>query len=169
MGESGILGGDDRVELLDGEIIKMTPIGSEHAGTVSRLTRLLVDRVGDEAIVWPQNPIELGSYSEPEPDVALLTKEDDEYRDGLPTADDTLLVIEVADSSLRDDLESKVPLYARHAVPVVWVVNLVDQSVEVFEAPEEGEYTAHTVATGDAALDVESLPGFALTPSDIFE
>lgn len=95
MGEAGIIDRDDRVELIDGEIVEMTPNGSRHASKVSRLNRLLVRRVGDDAIVWPQIPIQLGDYSEPEPDLALVEPREDDYLERLPRARETRLVVEV--------------------------------------------------------------------------
>jgi len=117
MAEAGILGEDDRVELLEGEIVEMAPIGPPHAGCVNRLTRLLTSRLGDRAVVGVQNPIRLGSLSEPQPDLTLLRPRRDLYSEGHPEADDVLLVVEVASSTSAFDRQVKMPLYAQAGIP----------------------------------------------------
>lgn len=141
MGEVGILAPDARVELVEGEIIDMPPIGSRHAGTVDQLTHLLAKTVGDEAIVRVQSPVRLDEYSEPEPDVTLLRPRADFYKSSHPVARDVLLLIEVAESTLRYDLEVKVPLYARHGISEVWVVDLEHGRLARYRDPRDGEYT----------------------------
>lgn len=111
MAEAGILGEDDRVELLEGEIVQMAPIGSNHRGTVDFLANSLVSRLGARAIVRTQNPIRLDDFSEPQPDVALLHPRADFYRRSHPTPADVLLLVEVADSSVAFDRQVKLPLY----------------------------------------------------------
>jgi Uma2 family endonuclease len=120
MGETGILAPDARVELIDGEIVDMPPPGSLHAGKVNRLTRLLQRAVGDDAVLLVQNPIVLGKYSAPQPDLALAMPRADFYESRHPGPDDVVLVVEVADTSWRFDRDVKVRLYAAHAVPEVW-------------------------------------------------
>ncbi len=105
MGEAGILNEDDRVELIDGEIIEMTPIGSPHGGRVKQLNYLLTRAVGEEAIIAAQDPVILGDRSEPEPDLALLRPRADFYKESHPQPDDVLLLIEVADTSLEKDCQ----------------------------------------------------------------
>ena len=117
--DNGIFDQDDRVELIEGELRAMPPIKPDHAGKTNRLNRLLNLRVGDEALVTVQNPLTLPPHSEPEPDLMLLRPRDDFYERANPTPKDTLLVIEICDSSLRYDQEVKVPLYAAHGVPEV--------------------------------------------------
>lgn len=167
MGESGLLTEDDRVELIEGEIIEMAPIGSVHASRLSRLTRLLVHRVGEAAAVWPQNPVRLGSDSEPQPDLALLVPREDDYRDELPSSTDVLLVIEISDTSLRFDREIKLGLYARHAIPVVWIVNLRDETIEVYEGPGSDAYESKTTVSGDEALSLAAIPALTLTAAEV--
>lgn len=140
MGEAGILGEDDRVELIEGEIVEMTPIGARHAACVNRLTRLLVQRLGAKAIVAVQNPVVLGTRSEPQPDVVVLRPRDDFYGSGHPRSHDVLLLIEVADTSQDYDRGVKLPLYATHGVPEVWLVDLVAEGVEIYRNPRGDEY-----------------------------
>lgn len=157
MGDVGLLGPDARVELIDGEIIDMAPIGTEHASVVDQLTRLLVRAAGDEAIVRVQGAIRLGRMSEPEPDVVLLRSKADFYRSRFATGADTLLVIEVSATTLRYDRDVKVPLYGRHGVPEVWIVSLQDESVLVFGGLEAGAYQRHAVVERPGRMRVAAL------------
>lgn len=147
MARAGILPEDDRVELLDGEIVRMTPIGSRHASCVERLCRMLMQRVGDRAWVRIQNPVRLGPYSEPEPDVALLRLRADDYALEHPAAEDTLLVIEIAESSLDIDRTIKLPLYAAAGIGEVWIVDLSTDRIELYRRPREGAYESRRAAT----------------------
>lgn len=149
MAAAGIFGEDDRVELIGGEIIALTPIGPRHANCVRRLIALLAARVGTSAIVDAQNPVELDDYSEPQPDVVLLKPQPDFYKHAHPGARDVLLVIEVADSSADYDLAMKVPQYAQAGIPEVWVVNLLQQVIDVYRRPSGHHYDEH-VAVGPA-------------------
>jgi Uma2 family endonuclease len=146
MGEAGILTEDDRVELIEGEIIEMSSIGRRHAACVGRLTNLLSKLLAESAIVWVQNPIVLDDYSEPQPDVALLRRRDDFYEHSLPAPADVLLVIEVADTTLDYDRQIKVPLHARAGIAEVWIVNLMDEQVEVYAEPVNGAYQSQRQA-----------------------
>ncbi|HEX8246191.1 MAG TPA: Uma2 family endonuclease [Longimicrobium sp.] len=141
MGEAGILSEDDRVELINGEIVEMTPIGSRHASCVRRLDRWLQRLVGDEALVSAQQPLTLSNDGELIPDVALLRPRSDDYSDSHPMGSDALLVIEVADSSVLFDRNAKSRLYAEGGVPEYWVADLTRNSVAVFRDPENGQYT----------------------------
>ncbi len=162
MAKAGILGEDDRVELLDGEIAMMTPIGRRHAACVDRLNRLLVRRCGDEAIVRVQNPIVLSEDSEPEPDLALLRPRDDFYASAHPRPKDVLLVIEVADSSVEYDRQTKLPIYARSGISHTWIIDLGRNAIDAYEEPApEGYAVRRTFSRGDSirleepALDLE--------------
>ena len=132
---AGALKDDDRVELIEGEIVDMTPIGSRHGAAVDLLNRWLVMGCGTRAIVRVQGPVRVGAHSEPQPDLLALVPRDDFYRDKSPTADDVLLLIEVADSSLQYDQTVKLPLYARAGVREVWLVDLVRNEVQVHREP----------------------------------
>lgn len=139
MAEFGVLNEDDRVELIGGEIVEMTPIGWRHVECINRLNRLLVEFAGDRYTVSVQNPIALGQRDEPQPDLALLRQR---QRTSLPTTEDVILLAEVADTSVRYDRRVKLPLYARFAVPEVWIVDLVEQKIEVHSEPSAERYLA---------------------------
>ncbi len=167
MAEAGILGEDDRVELLDGEIIEMTPIGDRHAATVTRLDDLFHERVGQRATVRVQNPVRLHHYAEPEPDVALVARREDRYVGGHPVPADVLLIVEVADTSLVYDRERKLPAYAAAGIPEVWLVDLTADRIEVYREPSGGAYRDRRVLGREAALTVLRLPDVALPASEI--
>src|SRR5204863_486200 len=141
MGEAGILAEHEPVELIAGEIVVREPIGSRHAGTVNRLTRLWTSRLGDRAIVQIQNPIELPKEdSEPQPDVTVLRPRADFYTGAHPVTADVLLLIEVSDSTLAVDRRVRMPLYARAAIPEAWILDLTADRVEVYRAPTADGY-----------------------------
>ncbi len=150
MGEAGLFGEDDRVELIEGEIIEMTPIGSRHAGTVKRL------------------PLRLGRRSEPQPDIALLRPRDDFYATGHPAAADVLLLIEVAEASLRYDREVKIPLYARHGIPAVWLVDLAGRELTAHQEPAGDGYQQTRVVADLAAVPLPGLSDLAVDLSGLF-
>lgn len=140
MVQSGILTPDDRVELLQGEVLPMTPIGSRHAACVRRLTRFLIERLGDDAIVSVQSPVRLDDFSMPEPDVAVLRPEPGSYASAHPRPPDILLVIEVADTSLEKDRTVKMPLYAQAGIQEAWLVHLGEGIVEIHRHPAPDGY-----------------------------
>ena len=157
MAESGILSEEDRIELIDGEIIEMVPIGSRHAGHLKHLNRLLSSAIGDDGIMSIQDPIHLGRHSEPQPDLAVLKPRDDVYTGAHPTPDDILLVVEIADTSLEFDRTTKIPLYARHGVPVTWLLNLQNETVEVHERPDADGYRITHSLRDDAVVEHPDL------------
>ena len=141
MAEAGILGEDDRVELIDGELIDMAPIGQDHAATVTALTRALVLACGDRALVSPQNPVRLDRLNEPQPDFAVLRPRADFYRAGnRPSPDDVLLLIEVADSSVRFDRAVKLPMYSRAGIAEVWIIDLKRRVLDAYRGPAGDGY-----------------------------
>lgn len=140
MVEAGILHEDSRVELIEGEIIDMTPIGSRHAAAVKRLARLCDRAVGEQAIVSVQDPVQLGRHCEPQPDIALLRPREDFYASAHPGPRDILLIIEVADVSLRYDREIKIPLYGRYGVVETWLVDLENNRLTQFREPQVSGY-----------------------------
>ncbi len=140
MAQAGILTENDRVELIEGEVIEMSPIGSRHAACVKRLNTLLNRLVGQQMIVSVQDPIYIDEFSEPEPDIALLRFREDFYVGSHPTASDVLLIIEVADTSVEYDRKKKLPLYAQAGVPEVWLANLPEDRFEIHAQPQNGKY-----------------------------
>lgn len=159
MGEAGIIPPDTRVELIEGEVLTMPPIGSHHASAVAVLVRLLHDpRLMASAFVWPQNPVVLSQMSEPQPDIALLRQRGDQYREGVPQPDDVLLLIEVSDTTLSFDQRRKVPLYARYGIPETWIVDLPDRCLEVFREPTELGYASSFVLRAGEPLAPAAFP-----------
>jgi len=140
MAEVGLLHEDSRVELIDGEIVEMAPIGSEHAGHHNHLVSLLAYRLYGKAIVAGQNPVVLSGYEEPQPDIALLRWRDDYYRATHPHAEDILLVIEIADTTLRYDRYVKIPLYAKNGIPEAWLLDVQNRQLEIYREPISGAY-----------------------------
>ncbi len=170
MGESGILKDTDRVELIAGEIFDRAPIGPQHAGMVGLLIQTLTHEVRGKAILNAQNPVVLDEHSEPQPDILMLRPEQDYYRDAHPTADDVLLLIEVCDTTAGTDRNIKIPLYAQHKIPEVWLIDLPNRCVELYRKPNSGkrtyqqikilrEGTATCVALADICVDVGELFG----------
>jgi len=168
MGEVGILAPDARVELIDGELIDMPPIGPRHAAIVDTLARLLVRAAGDWGIVRTQGPIALGPHSEPLPDLALLKPQAQRYFDAHPRPADVLLVIEVADSSLRFDRDVKTPLYAEHGVPEVWVIAVEDRRLTRYRDPQRGAYTRVDEPDLRSPLEVTALPTVVVDVNALF-
>ncbi len=167
MGEAGILTEDDRVELIEGQLIAMTPIGSNHSGTINALNHVLVTRLGQAGVVAVQNPVRMGDLSEPQPDFAVLRPRDDFYRRSTPTPEDVVLIIEVADSSLHYDRAIKRSLYARHRIPEFWIVNLTDGEVEVHRDPSGDGYATSQRVGPDGVLTIGFLPGVTI-PASVF-
>jgi Uma2 family endonuclease len=150
MGEAGVLTEDDRVELLDGAIIRMSTIGPPHASTVARLTVFLVRRFGKHATVWVQNPIVLDRWSEPQPDLCLLAPRANFYADVHPRPRDVLLGVEVMASSRAYDRDLKLPLYAKAELREVWLVDLKAQTIAVYRRPAlRGYREERTYAPGE--------------------
>jgi Uma2 family endonuclease len=168
MGEVGILTEDDRVELIEGELVAMAPIGSEHVAATNALNRLLVLAVGDRGVVSVGNPVRLTQRSEPQPDFAILKPRDD-YRTVLPRPEDTMLAVEVASSSLDYDRTVKLALYASSGIPEVWIVNLAAAEVEVYRSPVGDSYTSVARAGRSDTLAIEVMPDVRVPVGRIFE
>ena len=169
MAEAGILGQDDRVELIDGEIIDMAPIGSGHAAVVNRLTEALVLALAGRAIVSPHNPVRLDRLNEPQPDFAVLRRRADFYESGSrPGAADVLLLIEVADSSLRYDRTVKLPLYARVGIGEVWIVDLQRRALEVHRHPGQTGYAATTTHRSGEVVRLALAPEVEIAVTQVF-
>ena len=161
MAEVGILHEDDRVELIDGEIVQMNPIGSRHAMCVIRLNRMLVPLLGEEAFVSPQNPVRLSERLEPQPDLAVLRVRD--YTGSLPGPEDVLVLIEVSDTSLTYDRDVKLPLYAGAGIPEVFIVDLAGEAIERHTEPSGNCYRLSARAGRGEALASTALPKVVIT------
>jgi len=162
MGQAGILGEDDRVELIEGEIIDMPPIGSPHGGSVNRIAQKLTLAVGDRALVATQNPLRLDDFSEPQPDIALLKPREDFYAARHPGPEDVLMVIEVAETSVRYDRDKKLPLYARAGIPEVWLVDLPGRALYICRSPGRGGFAEIAKAGDLSALSPALMPDCVL-------
>jgi Uma2 family endonuclease len=167
MAEAGILNEDDRVELIDGEIVEMPPIGPGHSGSVDKIYRTLFRAYDDIAQIRSQNPIRLDQYNEPQPDFSLLKHRADSYRSAHPGPDDVLLVIEVADTSLRTDRDIKLRLYARFGIQETWLVDLQHNLVVVAREPTAEGYRLITTARRGDRLAPVAFPDRALAVDDI--
>jgi hypothetical protein len=167
MAEAGILGEDDRVELIEGEIVEMPPIGSPHGGTVKALIHLFSRAVGDLALVAAQDPVRLSDISEPQPDLMLLRPRPDFYRDSHPTPADVLLLVEVADTSVEFDRSVKLPLYARVSIPESWLVDLERGVLEVHRSPAGDRYGEVQELVAGSRVAPASLPDAELEVADI--
>lgn len=169
MAEVGILARHDRVELIDGEIMDMAPIGQGHAGAVNWLNQALVLACGDRAIVSTQNSVRNDRWNAPQPDFAVFRFRADFYMTGMRASPaDVLLVIEVSDSSLRYDQTVKLPLYARAGLPEYWVVDLQNGVLDAYHGPEGDGYAQHTPYRQGARLALATDPGIALTLDKVF-
>jgi Uma2 family endonuclease len=167
MAEVGLLAPDARVELIEGEIIDMPPIGSSHGGVVNRLNRLLVQAIGDRAIVSVQNPVRLSRSSEPQPDLAVLRPRADFYEAAHPNPPDTLLIIEVSQTTFRYDRQIKVPLYARNGVPEVWLIELPAGRIHFFRSPADGQYAETASIDEPGVTAIASLPDVTIDLSHL--
>ena len=168
MAEAGVFAPDERVELIEGEIVEVPPVGPDHIGLVNDLNEALVAAAIGKAIVSVRNPVVLPEHSEPEPDFALLRLRAGRYRKEKPLPGDVLLLIEVADSTLRYDAEVKVPLYAAFGVPETWLIDVRAERLTRFVGPTRSGY-ARSEAPGDLrALEAVALPGTRFDLSGLF-
>jgi Uma2 family endonuclease len=162
MGETGILAPDARVELIEGEIIEMSPIGSRHAACVEIISDRLHEIARGKFLIRTQNPIVLDDFSEPEPDVSVLRFREDYYRDAHPRPQDVLLVIEVAETTVPFDRQIKLPLYARAGITEYLIFNLPDDGVECYTQPEMGAYQRTHILTRRDRFESVIIPGLTL-------
>ena len=166
MGEVGILGEDDRVELIRGEIVKMSPIGRHHIAFVNNLNQLLVTRLAGRAVVSVQNPVVLSDDTEPEPDLTVLRNRS--YKDAEPDVSDVLLLIEVAETSLRYDRVTKLPLYAEARVPEYWIIDCGAESVEVHRTPTAAGYRDVARLAGASSVSLQAFPDVSFALAEVF-
>ncbi|XHR85111.1 MAG: Uma2 family endonuclease [Gloeotrichia echinulata GP01] len=168
MVDSGILKADDRIELIWGEIIEMSPIGTKHAACVKCLNKLLSSKLRDRILIAIQDPVELNDNSEPQPDVALLKLRDDFYETAHPQPSDIFLLIEVADSTVKYDREVKIPLYAQANIIEVWLMDIYEQVVEVYQQPIATEYQHIQKFARGESLSILAFPDVNISVDEIF-
>ncbi|HUL79120.1 MAG TPA: Uma2 family endonuclease [Vicinamibacteria bacterium] len=166
--DAGALGEDDRVQLIGGAVVAMTPQGPAHALAIQSLTRLLGRALPSDLVLRPQLPLTFAGDSEPEPDLAVLRLADASSREHHPRT--ALLVVEVAGDSLRLDRETKAALYARGGIPEYWIVNLAESTVEVHRDPDPSRraYRVKTVVPSEGTLAATSVPGVRIDVADLF-
>jgi Uma2 family endonuclease len=167
MSEAGIFSENDKVELINGEIIEMSPIGRRHTACVNRLNSVFSQLLGNKVIIAVQNPIILNNLSEPEPDIALLKPRADFYESGHPQPQDIFLLIEVADSSLEYDRDVKIPLYASSGISEVWLVDIYEQVIIVYRYPSENGYSDIQTLSRGEKLSIQAFPEVNLVVNDI--
>ena len=167
MCEVGILSADDRVELIDGELVEMPPMGSEHAGIVNELASALFGILGSSVRLRVQSSVQLTRYTQPEPDLAVVNRDSRLYLRGHPQPGDILIAIEVADSSLKFDREQKMPRYAAAGVPEAWLVDVRARTITVYIDPTKKGYQASRTLEWAEELDATAVDGLRLTFEDI--
>jgi Uma2 family endonuclease len=168
MGETGILPPDARVELIEGEIIDMPPIASRHAGTVERIAAVLRDAISPKAMVRTQQPIALDKHSEPQPDIAVVRRRSDYYESHHPVPADVLLIVEVADATLRYDKRVKAPLYAKHLIPEIWIVDVERRRLTRYRDPHAGVFGVVDTPSPDSAIGLSAAPGVEVRLISLF-
>ena len=167
LAQAGVLTQCDRVELLDGEIVEMTPIGDRHASVVARMSDVFAARLGERCIVWGQNPVGFRvARSVPQPDVTLLRRRADFYATGRPGPEDVLLLVEVMDSSAETDRGVKLALYARAGVREVWLADLTADALEVYRRPAASGYRDARVLRRGDGVSPQAFPDPTLTVAD---
>ena len=167
MAEAGILRDDERVELVEGEVLIMAPIGRDHGAGVSRQIRLLTRYAPGRFSIWTQTTIHLGEEFSPEPDLVLLRFREDDYAGKDPTAEDIILIIEDARTSLAYDRDTKSRLYALARVPETWVVDLLGRAIERFTDPGPDGYREHTTLHSGERIRPVLLPDIELSVDDL--
>lgn len=167
MAEAGILHEDDRVELIEGEIVEMPPIGSGHASRVDQIAQLFFQRLSGQATIRVQSPIHLDQRSEPQPDISLLHPKPDFYANAHPGPQDIFLVVEVADSSAEYDREVKMLLYARHGIRECWLVSLDEDVVEAYRSPAPQGYQHKQQLRRGERVTIEAFPDIELLVDDV--
>jgi Uma2 family endonuclease len=168
MMESGIIREGERVELILGQIFTMAAKGTRHTVSTTRLLKELLRLVGERAIVRCQDPITLPNHSEPEPDIVIARLRSDDYVNSHPSPEDIILVIEVADSTIKFDRDTKAPLYAAAGIGEYWIINLVDDRLEIYRQPEGNIYTSIEIVTPPRSINLPQFTEIALNIIDFF-
>jgi Uma2 family endonuclease len=164
---SGIFGEDDRVELIGGDLVMMSPIGSQHAATVKRLNRILGRSLQERALIGVQDPLQLDDSSEPQPDLTILKPREDDYAASHPTSDEVLLVIEVSDTTARYDRDVKGRAYARAGIMEAWLVDLTAGWIEVYREPSPAGYKLLRKALPGETVSPSAFPDVAIAVGDV--
>lgn len=159
---------DQHFELIEGEIFDMSPIGISHASMVDRLNHIFHQRILDQALIRVQNPLRLGDHSEVEPDILLLKYRSDYYSKGHPQAKDVLLLVEVADTSLGYDKEIKLPIYAKAGISEVWIIDLNQNIIEVFQKSDHKKYKKKTIFSKGQCIQVQCFPNISINIDGLF-
>jgi Uma2 family endonuclease len=167
MAKAGILREDARVELIDGEVVRMAPIGDRHVFCVDNLNEAFRPSATDRYRLSVQNPVRLSRHNEPQPDLMLLRLPADRYAASLPGPDDVLLVVEVSDTTLAYDRRTKLPLYAAAGIPDAWLVNIPRRTIEVHREPREGRYQQVTVFRKGETISPLALPDITIAVAAI--
>jgi len=167
MTEIGILPEESGWEIVDGFLIDKMTIGSKHSGTVNRLNRTLIVLLGKNVVVAVQNPVHIDEYNEPEPDIALLKPRDDFYTASHAAPQDVLLLIEVSDSTLEYDREVKKNLYAEAEIAEYWLVNLQDNTLEVYSQPKNGNYRLARILESGETIEATTVKNLKLHIDEI--
>ena len=165
--EAGVFSENERVELIRGEIIKMSPIGIHHSACVKRLNKLFILRLAETVTVGIQDPVRLNDNSEPQPDVSLLERRPDFYETQHPQPENVFLLIEVSDTTIKYDREVKVPLYAENNIVEVWLVNLTEECLEVYRQPKANGYEIVQTFQRGENLTIQALPNVTFTVDEI--
>lgn len=166
--ESGILTDRDHVELIQGEIIEMSPVGRHHAACVDRLTELLVLKLFRKALIRVQSPILLSDNSEPQPDLSILQRREDFYNAGHPTPNNIFALVEVSDSTIEFDRDVKVPIYAQEQIPEIWLVNLNNTQIERYCQPIDDTYQQRQIFHLGETLNFQAFPDVPIEVNQVF-
>lgn len=167
MADAGIFAPEDRVELIDGEIIQMSPIGIRHAGCVNGATQVFAEAFRGRAVVSVQNPLQLSDYTEPQPDVVLLRPRKDTYRGKNIEASDALLVLEISDTTLAYDRGVKLHRYAAANVTEVWIEDLEANRLLVYRDPSSHSYQTQVTLDPDDSVQVLAFPNVSFKVSEL--
>ena len=169
MAETGVLRPDARVELLNGQIVDMSPIGPLHGSVVNRLTRIFNLQSRKRWFVSSQNSLRVDDYSEPQPDVMLLRSREDDYASAHPEPSDVYLLVEVSDSTVDLDQKEKLAIYAESGVGEVWIVNLVDDQVEIYREPAFGRYSVTATASKEETISPVAFPDLQISVGELLK
>lgn len=167
MADVGILTPADRVELIEGEIVEMSPIGDRHAMSVNRANMIFARGLGDRVVVSVQNAAHMDRYNEPQPDVVLIRPREGFYGSGHPNPEDVVLLIEVSETTLRFDRTVKLPVYARNGIQEVWIVDLKNDAIHVCREPKGQTYTSIAIRKREDSVSPQEFPDFTIKVNDL--